>query len=94
MKTKEELTQLKTEYETLNNKLKELSEEELEMVAGGDNEITILKKDLSFRYEGVTYYVCEDTAVYSLDQIVYAYKDRNEPLYTSPFLAGEIMQRC
>ena len=35
MKTKEELTQLKTEYETLNNKLKELSEEELKMVTGG-----------------------------------------------------------
>ena len=74
--------------------VKELEDEELEKVAGGDNVITILKKDLSFRYEGVTYYVCEDTAVYSLDQIVYAYKDRNEPLYTSPFLAGEIMQRC
>ena len=37
MKTKEELTQLKTEYETLNNKLKELSDEELEMVTGGEN---------------------------------------------------------
>ena len=37
MKTKEELTQLKIEYETLNNKLKELSEEELEMVTGGEN---------------------------------------------------------
>ena len=35
MKTKEELTQLKTEYETLNNELKELSEEELKMVTGG-----------------------------------------------------------
>lgn len=74
--------------------VKELKDEELEKVAGGDNVITILKKDLSFRYEGVTYYVCEDTAVYSLDQIVYAYKDRNEPLYSDSFLAGEIMQRC
>ena len=34
-KTKEELMQLKTEYETLNNKLKELSEEELDYVNGG-----------------------------------------------------------
>lgn len=75
--------------------VKELKDEELEKVAGGgDVIITILKKDLSFRYEGVTYYVCEDTAVYSLDQIVYAYKDRNEPLYSDSFLAGEIMQRC
>ena len=37
MKTKEELTQLKTEYETLNIELKELSEEELKMVTGGEN---------------------------------------------------------
>ena len=37
MKTKEELTQLKTEYETLNIKLKELSDEELKMVTGGEN---------------------------------------------------------
>ena len=36
-KTKEELTQLKTEYETLNNKLKELSEDELSIVTGGNN---------------------------------------------------------
>ena len=34
-KTQEELNQLKTEYETLNNKLKELTEEELNMVTGG-----------------------------------------------------------
>ena len=34
-KTKEELTQLKTEYETLNNKLKELSDDELKTVVGG-----------------------------------------------------------
>ena len=37
-KTQEELTQLKTEYETLNNKLKELSEDELKIVIGGSNE--------------------------------------------------------
>ncbi len=35
MKTKEELTQLKTEYEKLNQKLKELTEDELNMVTGG-----------------------------------------------------------
>ena len=34
-KTKEELEQLKSECETLNNKLRELSEEELKMVTGG-----------------------------------------------------------
>ena len=34
-KTKEELNQLKTEYETLNNKLKELTEDELREVTGG-----------------------------------------------------------
>ena len=34
-KTQEELIQLKIEYETLNNKLKELTEEELEQVTGG-----------------------------------------------------------
>ena len=35
MKTKEELNTLKEEVETINNKLKELTEEELEQVAGG-----------------------------------------------------------
>ena len=35
MKTKEELAALKAEVETLNNKLSELSEEELEDVTGG-----------------------------------------------------------
>ena len=34
-KTKEELTQLKTEYETLNSKLKELSDDESKAVDGG-----------------------------------------------------------
>ena len=34
-KTKEELQQLKREYESLNNKLKELDEEELKSVTGG-----------------------------------------------------------
>ena len=36
-KTKEELNELKNEYETLNNKLKELSEDELSIVTGGNN---------------------------------------------------------
>ena len=35
MKTKEELKELKNEYETLNNKLKELTEDELKEVVGG-----------------------------------------------------------
>ena len=35
MKTKEELNALKEEVETLNKKLAELSEDELEQVAGG-----------------------------------------------------------
>ena len=35
MKTKEELDTLKEEVETLNKKLAELTEEELEQVAGG-----------------------------------------------------------
>ena len=36
-KTKEKLNELKNEYETLNNKLKELSEDELSIVTGGNN---------------------------------------------------------
>lgn len=35
MKTKEELTQLKEEYESLSNKLKELTEDELKEVTAG-----------------------------------------------------------
>ena len=38
MKTQEELKELKNEYETLNNKLKELSEDELKLVTGGTQE--------------------------------------------------------
>lgn len=34
-KTKEELEQLKKEYEDLTNKLKDLSEEELQEITGG-----------------------------------------------------------
>ena len=36
MKTKEELNALKEEVETANNKLHELTEEELAQVSGGD----------------------------------------------------------
>ena len=36
MKTKEELNALKEEVETLNRKLHELTDEELEQVTGGD----------------------------------------------------------
>ena len=42
MKTKEELMELKTEVETLNEKRRELTQDELEMVTGGnqnDNDI-------------------------------------------------------
>ena len=38
MKTKEELNELKIEYEAMNEKLTELTEEELAQVAGGDNQ--------------------------------------------------------
>ena len=38
MKTKEELNALKEEVETLNKKLAELNEEELEQVAGGEGD--------------------------------------------------------
>ena len=45
MKTKEELNQLKQEYETLNAKLKELTEDELKMVTGGlkENDPDLMK---------------------------------------------------
>ena len=38
MKTQEELRELKEEYEVLNKKLKELTEEELKLVTGGIDE--------------------------------------------------------
>lgn len=43
MKTKEELDELKKEYDELANKLKELSEEELLEITGGTN---TYKKDI------------------------------------------------
>ena len=42
VKTKEELNKLKDELETLNKKLAELSEDELEQVTGGIGDIDIL----------------------------------------------------
>ena len=42
-KTKEELNALKNEYEALNNKLQELTEDELMLVTGG-NWFDVLKK--------------------------------------------------
>ena len=44
-KTQDELTQLKTEYETLNNKLNELTEDELEYVTGGSLGIPSVSAD-------------------------------------------------
>ena len=41
-KTKEELNTLKQEYETLNNKLQELTEDELKEVSGGTNLANII----------------------------------------------------
>ena len=41
MKTKEELNALKEEVETLNAKLRELSDDELEQVAGGFPELKV-----------------------------------------------------
>ncbi len=39
MKTKEELEQIKEEYSELNNKLAELSEDELTQVTGGSGDL-------------------------------------------------------
>ena len=47
-KTKEELEQLKSECETLKNKLRELTEEELNVVTGGEaNEFKIKTRGAS-----------------------------------------------
>ena len=47
MKTKEELTALKEEVETLNKKLAELNEEELKQVIGGQQyDINIYKNEV------------------------------------------------
>lgn len=52
-KTKEELQQLKVEYETLNNKLQELTSEELKIVTGGTQ----------YHAYDITFYVGENGAV-------------------------------
>ena len=49
MKTKEELNQLKIEYESLTNKLKELTEDELEQVTGGINPLTMLDNSVPLK---------------------------------------------
>ena len=46
MKTKEELNELKIEYESLSRKLAELTDKELEQVTGG---VTIIKQNLVVR---------------------------------------------
>lgn len=45
-KTNDELNKLKQECEALNNKLKELNEEELEMVTGGKSPILTIQGGL------------------------------------------------
>ena len=52
MKTQEELKELKQEYESLTAKLKELTEDELDVVTGG----SIMKSDIDIRkdlYENI-----------------------------------------
>ena len=45
-KTSDELNALKQEYETLNSKLKELNEEELNMVTGGKPPILTIQQGI------------------------------------------------
>lgn len=47
-KTNEELNKLKNEYETLNTKLQELTEDELKQVTGGESEHFIWLYEQSF----------------------------------------------
>ena len=49
MKTKEELNQLKIEYETLSGKLQELTEDELKQVTGGINPPTMLDNSVPLK---------------------------------------------
>lgn len=46
MKTKDELNHLKKEFENLNGKLSELTDDELTQVTGGINDSTFMKCDL------------------------------------------------
>ena len=45
-KTKAELNQIKIEYEELNNKPKELTDDELIQVAGGEHQVNKPEKDM------------------------------------------------
>ena len=47
MKTREELNAIREEYENLNRKLRELTEEELEQVAGGLIPIPVIYDSLA-----------------------------------------------
>ena len=49
MKTKEELNQLKIEYETLSGKLQELTEDELKQVTGGINPPTMFDNSVPLK---------------------------------------------
>ena len=64
MKTKEELKALKEEVETINKKLAELSEEELEQVSGGVPRMKIQgsagKYKLTFSFDNATKAVFEE----------------------------------
>ena len=64
MKTKEELKALKEEVETINKKLAELSEEELEQVSGGvpRGKIRLFaeKYKLTFSFDNATKAVFEE----------------------------------
>lgn len=50
-KTKEKLQQLKQEYESLTNRLKQLSDDELKYVTGGYKLNTVFKITLSYMFD-------------------------------------------
>ena len=52
MKTKEELNEIKEEVETLNEKLHELTDEELAQVSGGHKKVSV-----EFSFESYSYNV-------------------------------------
>lgn len=62
-KTKEELITLKQEYETLNTKLKELSEDELNYITGGNYGIGFVPQ-IELGVQGLVH-VCEYNAIYT-----------------------------
>lgn len=51
MKTKEELNAIKAEYESLRKKLSELTEEEMQEITGGSDEIDWKKPEGPGQYE-------------------------------------------